>query len=262
MITIKSESELEIMSKNASILGDILGNVASRVEPGVTTLELDEYAEELIVSAGARPAFKNYRGFPHSLCTSLNEEIVHGIPGERVISSGDVLSLDIGIEREGLFADFATTVPVGDVGETNMDLIKVTNEALTKGLNKAIPGNRVGDVSHAIGSYVNRKGYFVVKEFVGHGIGREMHEDPQIPNFGEPDTGERIKEGMVFCIEPMVKRDEEKVEVLDDGWTTVTADRDVSAHFEGMVAATEDGPEVLVRGGLQRPWQKKKTMTS
>lgn len=262
MINVKSNSELEIIRENASILGGILDKVVSRVEPGVTTLELDEYAEELIVSVDARPAFKNYRGFPKSLCTSLNEEIVHGIPGERTIDRGDVVSLDLGIERKGLFADFATTVPVGEVGESSMDLVRVTDEALTRGISQVLPGNRVGDISHTIGSYVEEQGYFVVKEFVGHGIGREMHEDPQIPNFGESSTGKRIKEGMVFCIEPMVKQDEEKVEVLDDGWTTVTAGRDVSGHFEGMVAATEDGPEVLVRGGLQKPCQTKKTMTS
>lgn len=250
MIKIKSSSELEIMRENASILRKILDKVVSRIEPGVTTQELDNYAEDLINDADGTPAFKNYRGFPSSLCTSLNEEIVHGIPSSRKLESGDLLSLDIGIERNGLFADFATTVPVGEVTEEAMGLMSVTDKALTKGIDKVAVGNRVGDISHVIGSFVKEEGYHVVKEFVGHGIGRDMHEDPQIPNYGEPDTGKRIEEGMVFCIEPMVKLDDKKVEVLDDGWTTVTADRDLSAHFEGMVAATKDGPEVLVRGGV------------
>lgn len=251
MIKIKSSSELEIMKQNASILREVMDRVVSRVEPGVTTGALDQYAEELIVEADGTPAFKNYRGFPSSLCTSINEEVVHGIPGDRELSSGDVLSIDVGIERNGLFADFATTLPVDDeVDQSTMDLVSTTDEALTRGLGEVQPGNRIGDISHATGSYVNSKGYSVVKEFVGHGIGRDMHEDPQIPNYGEPGTGERIKEGMVFCIEPMVKLDDKKVEVLDDGWTTVTADRGVSAHFEGMVAATDNGPEVYVRGGL------------
>ena len=250
MIKIKSSSELEIMRENASILRKILDKVVSRIEPGVTTRELDSYAEELILDADGSPAFKNYRGFPSSLCTSLNEEIVHGIPSDRGLKSGDLLSLDIGIEREGLFADFATTVPVGNVTDDAVDLMAVTDRALTEGIKRVNTGNRIGDVSNAIGSFVTERGYHVVKEFVGHGIGRDMHEDPQIPNYGEPDTGKRIEEGMVFCIEPMVKLDDKKVEVLDDGWTTVTADRGLSAHFEGMVAATSDGPEVLVRGGL------------
>ncbi|MBS3786634.1 type I methionyl aminopeptidase [Candidatus Bipolaricaulota bacterium] len=250
MIKIKSTSELEIMRENASILRNILDKVTSRTEPGVTTQELDSYAENLIHDVDGRPAFKNYRGFPSSLCTSLNEEIVHGIPSSRELETGDLLSLDIGIERNGLFADFATTVPVGEVSEKAMSLIEATDEALTKGIEQVTVGNRIGDISHVIGSFVSEEGYHVVKEFVGHGIGRDMHEDPQIPNYGEPDTGKRIEEGMVFCIEPMVKLDDKKVEVLEDGWTTVTADRDISAHFEGMVTATEYGPEVLVRGGL------------
>ena len=250
MIKIKSSSELEIMRENASILRKILDEVVSKIQPGVTTQELDNYAEELILEADGSPAFKNYRGFPSSLCTSLNEEIVHGIPGDRELKSGDLLSLDIGIERNGLFADFATTVPVGNVTDKASELMTVTNTALTEGIDQVVVGNRIGDISSAIGSFVTGEGYNVVKEFVGHGIGRDMHEDPQIPNYGEPGTGKRIEEGMVFCIEPMVKFDDEKVEVLDDGWTTVTADRDLSAHFEGMVAATKGGPEVLVRGGL------------
>ncbi len=249
MIELKSGSELEILRENANILGSILDKVVRRVEPGVTTISLDEYAEELIVKADGKPAFKNYRGYPSSLCTSINEEIVHGIPGERAVDSGDILSLDIGIERKGFFADFATTVTVGEVTGQVQSLVDVTNEALTVGIEQVRPGNRIGDISHAIGSFVEEKGFYVVKEFVGHGIGRNMHEDPQIPNYGEPDTGKRIKGGMVFCIEPMVKMDDKSTVVLDDGWTAVPADGGLSAHFEGMVAATSEGPEVLVRGG-------------
>ncbi len=250
MSKVKSSSELEIMRENAKILERILDRVVTRAEPGTTTGELDSYAEDLIREADGRPAFKDYRGFPSSLCTSLNSEIVHGIPGDRELVSGDILSLDIGIEREGLFADFATTLPIGEVPKEAMDLVSVTDQALTQGINEVSPGNRIGDISSAIESFVDGNGYFVVKEFVGHGIGRDMHEDPQIPNYGDPNTGKRIKEGMVFCIEPMVKQDDKEVKVLDDGWTTVTADGGPSAHFEGMVAATGEGPEVFVRGGL------------
>ncbi|MFP3952623.1 MAG: type I methionyl aminopeptidase [Candidatus Bipolaricaulota bacterium] len=249
MIELKSGSELEILRENANILGSILDKVVKRVKPGVTTISLDEYAEQLIVEADGKPAFKNYRGYPSSLCTSINEEIVHGIPSERTVNDGDVLSLDVGIERRGFFADFATTVTVGEISSQAKDLVSVTNEALTVGLEQVCPGNRIGDISHAIGSFVEERGFYVVKEFVGHGIGRNMHEDPQIPNYGEPNTGKRIKKGMVFCIEPMVKMDDKSTVVLDDGWTAVPADGGLSAHFEGMVAATSDGPEVLVRGG-------------
>lgn len=251
MIELKSGSELEIMRENANILGNILDKVIEKVEPGVTTLSLDEYAEELILEADGNPAFKNYRGYPSSLCTSLNEEIVHGIPSERIVREGDILSLDIGIERDGFFADFATTVEVGEVSNEAKELVNVTNDALTVGLGMVEPGNRIGDISDAIGNFVKEKGFYVVKEFVGHGIGRSMHEDPQIPNYGEPNTGKRIKEGMVFCIEPMVKLDDKSTVVLDDGWTAVPADGGLSAHFEGMVLATKDGPEVLVRGGSE-----------
>ncbi len=249
MIERKSSSELEIMRDNANILGSILDKIVDMVEPGVTTLELDKYAEDLISDAGGSPAFKNYRGYPSSLCTSINEEIVHGIPSDRQVVKGDILSLDIGIERKGFFADFATTIPVGEVNGQAEDLIQVTNDALTVGLSQVNVGNRIGDVSHAIGSFVKDKSFYVVREFVGHGIGRDMHEDPQIPNYGDPGTGDRIQEGMVLCIEPMVKLDDESTVVLDDGWTAVPAGRELSAHFEGMVAATNSGPDVLVRGG-------------
>lgn len=249
MIERKSSPELEIMRDNATILGGILDKVVNMVEPGITTLKLDKYAEDLISDTGGSPAFKDYRGYPSSLCTSINEEIVHGIPSDRKVVKGDIISLDIGIERKGFFADFATTIPVGEVNGQADDLIRVTNKALTVGLSQVKVGNRIGDVSHAIGSFVEDNGFYVVREFVGHGIGRNMHEDPQIPNYGDADTGERIKDGMVFCIEPMVKLDDELTVVLDDGWTAVPAGRGLSAHFEGMVAATNNGPDVLVRGG-------------
>jgi len=248
MIEIKSPSELEIIRDNAKILEQVLREVVEEVAPGVTTLELDRLAEEYILEAGATPAFKNYRGFPNTLCTSINEEIVHGIPSDRQLVEGDILSLDIGLKKRGYYADFATTVPVGRVSRELEDLMEAGNRSLSAGLEQTRPGNRVSDISHAIEELVREKGYYVVKEFVGHGIGREMHEDPQIPNYGRGGQGKRIKEGMVFAVEPMLKCDDESVEVLDDGWTAVTAKGGPSVHFEGMVAADKEGPEVLVRG--------------
>lgn len=249
MIKLKSRSELEILRENATILEKILEDLESMVSPGVRTRELDEVAESSIKDADGSPAFKGYRGFPSALCTSINEEIVHGIPSESELQSGDIVSLDLGIKRRGLFVDAATTVPVGDIHPDLQDLLSVTSTALTRGINKAQVGQRVSDISHAVGSFVKDRGYYVVKEFVGHGIGRDLHEDPQIPNYGRPGEGERLSEGMVFCIEPMVMQTEQPVEVLDDGWTAVTEDRKPSAHFEGMVAVTEEGPQSLVRGG-------------
>ncbi len=249
MIEVKSPSEVEIIKENANILGRIIDNLVEAVSPGIETLELDNYAEELIGEVDATPAFKGYRGFPNSLCASINEEIVHGIPAERSLQEGDIISMDIGIKREGFFADAATTVPVGSVGEEVTELMETTNDALTEGLDKARVGNRVSDISHAIGSFVKERGLHVVKEFVGHGIGRELHEDPQIKNYGDPGKGKKLKEGMVFAIEPMVKFDDLPVEVLDDGWTAVTQNGNLSAHFEGMVHVSSQGPEVLVRGG-------------
>lgn len=249
MIEVKSSSEVEIMKENANILGQIIDSLVDTVSPGVETIELDAYAEELINDVGASPAFKGYRGFPNSLCVSLNEEIVHGIPAERTLEEGDIVSMDIGIKREGFFADAAITVPVGRVDGEVSELMETANDALTEGVEYARVGNRVSDISHAIGSFIREKGFSVVKEFVGHGIGRKLHEDPQIKNYGEPNKGKKLKEGMVFAIEPMVKTDDLPVEVLDDGWTAVTKSGGLSAHFEGMVHISDQGPEVLVRGG-------------
>lgn len=251
MIEVKSATELEIIRNNATILGQILGRVVDKAEPGVTTVYLDGIAEDEIRSAGAIPAFKGYRGFPNSLCTSINNEIVHGIPAERQLKEGDIISLDVGLKKDGYFADVATTVEMGEADSKTHEVIVTADKALTKGIEQVKVGNRISDISHAIESYVSSQGFHVVKEFVGHGIGRELHEDPQITNYGEPGQGQRLTEGMVFAIEPMVKIDDKPVKVLDDGWTAVTADGGVSAHFEGMVLVTDDEPEVFVRGGGQ-----------
>lgn len=250
MIELKSPQELEIMRENANILGRILNSLESSVNPGLTTAELDRSAEQMVQDANATPAFKGYQGYPSTLCTSINEEIVHGIPSDdRFLSDGDILSMDIGLRRRGYFADAATTVPVGEIDDSLSDILNTADEALTRAAEQVKQGNRVSDISNTIESYVSERGYYVVKEFVGHGIGKDLHEDPQIPNFGKSGTGARIREGMVLAIEPMVKTDEEAVEVLDDGWTAVTHNREPSSHFEGMVAVTNGGPEILVRGG-------------
>mgnify|MGYP006286450123 FL=1 len=249
MIEVKTSSEVEIIRDNANILGQIIEKLTQEIKPGIKTIELDRYAEKLIRDAGGDPAFKGYRGFPSSLCTSINEEIVHGIPSERSLQEGDIISLDIGLKKNGFYSDAATTVPVGRVEDEVRALMNTANNALTEGFDYARVGNRVSDISHAIGSFVKRRGFYVVKEFVGHGIGRQLHEDPQIQNYGDPGKGKRLKEGMVFAIEPMVKTDDQPVKVLDDGWTAVTGSGGLSTHFEGMVHISENGPEILVRGG-------------
>jgi methionyl aminopeptidase len=252
MIQLKTGSEIEILRENARILSEILRELIRAAQPGVTTAQLDRLAERLIRDAGATSAFKGYRGYPATICTSINEEVVHGIPSDRrVLGEGDLLSIDIGIERKGLYADKADTVVVGRPTDGALELIGVAREALRRGIAQAQPGNRVGDIAHAIGSYVAAKGYNYAKRFVGHGIGRSMHEEPQVPNYGPPGRGARLKEGMVLAIEPMVWKalpeesldDEERV--LDDGWTVVTPYGQPAAHVEEMVLITADGPEVL-----------------
>jgi len=251
MIQLKTEGEIEILRENARILVEILRELIQTARPGVSTAELDERAERLMERAGVVSAFKGYRGYPASICTSINEEIVHGIPRrDRILKEGDVLSIDIGIERKGLFADTADTIIVGPASKEALELIGVAREALRRGIEKARLGHRVGDISHAIGSYAASRGYRVVKRFVGHGIGRAMHEEPQVPNHGTPGRGARVREGMVLAIEPMVWKalpgdDGEGEWVLEDGWTVVTPNGQPAAHVEAMVLVTEEGPEVL-----------------
>ncbi|MEW6534958.1 MAG: type I methionyl aminopeptidase [Candidatus Auribacterota bacterium] len=249
MIQIKSARELDKMRESARITQCVLNEVINHIRVGSTTYELDRIAEQALAQYDALPAFKGYRGYPASVCVSVNEEVVHGIPGKRKLREGDIVSLDFGVLKDGYYGDMAVTVGVGKISPEREKLLRVTKESLLRGIEQAQPGKRLGDISHAIESYVVNNGFSIVRDYVGHGIGREMHEEPQIPNFGEPNTGPVLKEGMVFAIEPMVNVGTYKVKTLADGWTVVTRDKKASAHFEHTVAITENGPEVLT-------WQK------
>lgn len=252
MIKVKSEREVEIIRENAWLLAGVVNRLVAEARAGVSTAALDRLAERLIRRAGAEPAFKGYQGYPATINASLNEEVVHGIPrDDRILSEGDLLSIDVGVRRRGLYADLATTVPIGEPSPGTRRLIEVTEEALERGIAAACAGNRVSDISHAIGSWVESQGYYVVKRYVGHGIGRDLWEEPQIPNFGPRGQGARLRPGMVLCIEPMVMEDEGEVKLLDDGWTAVTPNGGVAVHFEEMVLITKEGPQVLTRGGTR-----------
>ena len=245
MIVTKSAAELEIMREAGRVTAAALRAVGDAVKPGVTTGELDALAEDLIRSAGAVPAFKGYHGFPGSLCTSVNSQVVHGIPGKRRLKSGEILSVDCGAIVDGYYGDAAMTFPVGEVADEGLRLLRVTRESLEAGSTCCVPGKRLYDISAAIQSVVESAGYSVVREYVGHGIGRSMHEDPQVPNYGRTGTGHVLQPGMVLAIEPMVNAGGADVRSLDDGWTVVTVDGSLSAHFEHTVAVTEQGPLVL-----------------
>ena len=245
MIIIKSPREIEQLKRSNAIVAEVFGKLKGMIVPGVTTRELDQIAEDYIRLKGARPAFKGYRGFPASLCTSINEEVVHGIPGQRRLKEGDIIGLDVGVNYQGYFGDAAITFPVGEVDVEAKRLLEVTEKALYIGIEKAKVGNRLFDISYAIQKWVESHGFSVVRDFVGHGIGRELHEDPQVPNFGAPHQGPRLEKGMVFSLEPMVNEGAYEVRVLSDGWTVVTADGKRSAHFEHTIALTEDGVEIL-----------------
>ena len=245
MIIIKSPREIEQLKRSNAIVAEVFGRLKGMIVPGVTTRELDEVAEDYIRLKGARPAFKGYRGFPASLCTSINEEVVHGIPGQRRLKEGDIIGLDVGVNYQGYFGDAAMTLPVGEVDAEAIRLLEVTERALYIGIEKAKVGNRLFDISYAIQKWVESHGFSVVRDFVGHGIGKELHEDPQVPNFGAPHQGPRLEKGMVFSLEPMVNEGTYEVRVLSDGWTVVTADGKRSAHFEHTIAITEDGAEIL-----------------
>jgi len=245
MIQIKTAGEIERMRQAGQAVAQTLAGMTERVRPGVTTRELDRFAGEALRARGMRAAFKGYRGYPANICASLNEVVVHGIPSDRALEEGDVLSLDLGAEFEGYYGDAAVTLPVGRVSASAERLLRVTEEALRRGIEQARPGNRLHDISWAIQSCAEEAGYGVVRDYVGHGIGRAMHEDPQVPNFGRPGSGPRLQPGMVLAIEPMVNAGGAAVELLEDGWTVVTADRRLSAHFEHTVAIREQGPEIL-----------------
>ena len=246
MIICRTAAELEKMRAAGRLVGQVLTELSAKVAPGVTTADLDEIAEGLIVDAGAIPAFKGYHGYPATICASVNEEVIHGIPsGKRVLEAGDVISIDVGASLAGYFGDSAVTLPVGPVSEEAARLLRVTDESLYKAIETVKPGGRISDIGHAVQKHVEAHGFSVVREFVGHGIGQAMHEDPQIPNYGDPGRGPRLAEGMVLAIEPMVNAGKPAVKVLSDGWTAVTRDRSLSAHFEHTVAVTADGPWVL-----------------
>ena len=249
MIILKSRPEIEKMRKSNAIVAAILEELRKKIRPGVKTIELDRLSEELALKKGARPAFKGYRGYPYSLCTSVNSEVVHGMPSERELKEGDIVSLDFGILNDGYYGDAAVTVPVGEITPGARKLLKITEEALYRGIAEVKAGNRIGDISAAIQGHVEAAGYSVVRDLVGHGIGKSLHEDPQVPNYGSGGRGIELKPGMVFAIEPMVNEGTYRVEILRDGWTVVTADGKLSAHFEHSVAITENGPVILSRIG-------------
>jgi len=248
VIVCKSASEIERMRTANMLVADVLHELETLVAPGVTTADLDAAAEKLVRAAGAEPAFKGYRGYPATLCASINEEVVHGIPSKkRALGDGDIVSLDMGVKLNGFYGDSAVTVPVGRVSDGVMKLLKVTQEALELAIAQVRVGGRVSDIGHAVQRHVEANGFSVVREFVGHGIGSSLHEDPQIANYGEPGRGPRLAEGMVLAIEPMVNMGRSAVKVLADGWTAVTRDGSLSAHFEHTVAVTRDGPLVLTQ---------------
>lgn len=247
MIILKSKAELEVMREAGRIVALTHQELAKAIKPGVTTKQLDEIAETFIRSMAAVPSFKGYGGFPGSICASVNEELVHGIPGNRALQEGDIISLDIGAQLEGYHGDSAWTYPVGTISTENQNLLRVTEESLFKGLEKAIPGARLSDISHAIQVHAEAAGFTLVREYVGHGIGQNLHEDPQVPNYGPPDRGPRLKPGMVLAVEPMVNAGERYVRTLEDNWTVVTVDRKTCAHFEHTIAITEDGYEIFTR---------------
>lgn len=247
MIFLKSEKELDYMRESGRLTALVLEKMKEAVEPGITTKELDEIAEALIRQNGGIPSFKGYRGFPASICASINHEVVHGIPGLRKLRTGDIISIDVGVELNGFHGDSAITLPVGEISEEKARLIKVTRDSLAIGIEQAVVGNRLGDISHAIQKFVEAAGFSVVRDFVGHGIGKDMHEDPPIPNYGPPNRGPRLETGMTLAIEPMVNLGTYRVRVLQDNWTVVTKDGEPSAHFEHTVAITAEGPEILTR---------------
>ncbi|KAJ52246.1 methionyl aminopeptidase [Clostridium tetanomorphum] len=246
MIIIKNDIEIEYMRQAGKVVGDTLAKLEEAVKPGITTGELDRIAEEFITQRGAKPSFKGYYGFPASICASVNNEVVHGIPSkDRVLQEGDIISIDCGAIINGYHGDAARTFPIGKISEEAKKLIEVTKESFFKGVEKATIGNRLTDISSAVQQYVESFAYSVVRDYVGHGIGKEMHEDPEVPNFGRPGRGPKLIKGMVIAIEPMVNIGDYHVKVEPNGWTVVTKDNSLSAHYENTVAILDNGPEIL-----------------
>jgi methionyl aminopeptidase len=245
VIVCKSPAEIEKMRAASQLVAQVLDELAAMVAPGVSTADLDAAAEQKVRAAGAEPAFKGYRGYPATLCASANEQVIHGIPNRTPLKAGDIISLDMGVKLAGYYGDSAITVPVGAVSDEVKTLLRVTQEALERGIAQVRVGGRISDIGHAIQTHVETHGFSVVREFVGHGIGASLHEEPQIANYGEPGRGPRLAEGMTLAIEPMVNMGKPAVKVLSDGWTAVTKDGSLSAHFEHTVAVTKNGPDVL-----------------
>ncbi len=251
MIVLKTEQDLQGLRRAAGVVGAVLAEAAARVAPGLATIELDRVADEMIRDAGGRSAFKGYRPgrdytpFPAVLCISVNDVVVHGIPGSYVLQEGDIVTVDCGVELDGYFGDFAYTFPVGEISEANRALLAATKQSLYEGIAAAVSGNRIGDIGHAVQSYCEARGYGVVRDLVGHGIGRRMHEEPQVPNTGYQGRGKKLREGMTMCIEPMINRGTGAVRVDADGWTVRSADGLPSAHYEHMIAVRRGQPEVL-----------------
>lgn len=245
MIIIKNSQEIEYMRQAGKVVGETLLRLEELIKPGITTAEIDKVAEEFITKQGAKPSFKGYGGFPASLCISVNEEVVHGIPGNRVLQEGDIVSIDCGAILNGYQGDAARTFPVGKISDEAMKLINVTRESFFKGIERALVGNRLTDISHAIQQYVEAEGFSVVRDYVGHGIGKDLHEDPEVPNFGRPGRGPKLVSGMVLAIEPMVNIGGFHVKTQSNQWTVVTIDGSLSAHYENTVAILPEGPEIL-----------------
>ncbi len=248
MITLKSKREISIIRTASRIVREVLDEIRPLCEPGISTRELDRRAEEKTIQKGAQPAFKGYRGYPRSLCTSINSEVVHGIPGERILREGDIVGLDFGVLFEGYYGDAAVTVPIGEITPEIEQLLRITEECLYLGIEQMLPGNYLSDISRAIQTHAESHGYSVVKEFGGHGIGKRLHEDPMVLNYVADGRGIKLKPGLVLAVEPMVNMGTDRVQILSDGWTVVTADGKPSAHFEHTIALMEGGPEILTRG--------------
>ncbi len=252
MIELKSPREIDLMREAGRMVSVVIQELEGMVAPGMTTKALDERAEAIIESLGGEPAFKGYRGYPACICTSVNEEVVHGIPGRRVLKEGDIIGIDVGVRFQGYYGDSAVTFPVGKIDPVSEKLLEVTREALFKGIHVAVAGNRIGDIASVVQRTAEANGYSVVRDFVGHGIGSEIHQDPQVPNFGEPHQGILLKKGMVIAIEPMVNLGTYEVEILQDGWTVVTKDRKRSCHFEHTISIDEKEPEILTAWHLKK----------
>ena len=252
MVRIRTQREIDLIATSCQIVADTLDMLTEHVKPGTSIIDLDEMAETFIRNQGGRPAFKGYMGFPATLCVSVDDEVVHGVPNDRVLKEGQIVGIDCGAEKDGYYGDHARTFAIGKVSDDKQKLMDTTRESLMRGIAAAKPGNYVSDIGHAIQSYVEKFGYSVVRELVGHGIGSELHEEPQVPNYGQPKQGYKLREGMCIAIEPMINMGVKEVKTDSDGWTIRTADGEASAHFEHTIAITAEGPEILSKGEALR----------